>query len=76
MINIQNFDDNECLKWCLVRYVHPEDHRPEKIREIIKLFGDDLGIEVNIKYIPKFKKKSIGVSVFGYEDKEKHPIYV
>ena len=53
LINIQNFDDNECLKWCLVRYVHPEDHRPEKIREIIKLFGDDLGIEVNIKYIHK-----------------------
>lgn len=23
LINIQNTDNNECLKWCLVRYLHP-----------------------------------------------------
>ena len=23
LINFQNFDDNECFKLCLVRYVHP-----------------------------------------------------
>ena len=22
LINIQNIDDNECFKWCLVRYLH------------------------------------------------------
>ena len=57
LIIIQNFDDNKCLKWCLVRYLHLEEHHPEKIREIVKLFGDDLGFEVNIKYIHKIEKK-------------------
>ena len=31
MINIQNTDDNECFKWCLVRYLNPADHHPVRI---------------------------------------------
>ena len=31
LINIQNIDDNECFKCCLVRYLNPADHNPEKI---------------------------------------------
>ena len=32
---------------------------------------------VKIKYIHKIdKKSSIGINVFGYKNKEKHPIYV
>ena len=73
LINFQNFNDNEYFKWCLVRYLHPADYHPEKMRKIVKLFGDDLGFEVNIKYIHKIeKKKSISISVLGYEDKEKY----
>ena len=73
LINFQNFNDIEYFKWCLVRYLYPADHHPEKIRKIVKLFGDDLGFEVNIKYIHKIeKKKSISISVLGYEDKEKY----
>ena len=73
LINIQNFNDNEYFKWGLVRYLHPADYHPEKMRKIVKLFGDDLGFEVNIKYIHKIeKKKSISISVLGYEDKEKY----
>ena len=30
LINIQNNDDNECFKWCLVRYLNPADHHPAK----------------------------------------------
>ena len=41
-INIQSFDDNECFKWCLLRYLHPADHNPARIRKIGKLFGDKL----------------------------------
>ena len=26
LINIQNINDNECFKWCLVRYLYPPDH--------------------------------------------------
>ena len=31
LISIQNIDDNECFKWCLIRYINPADHHPTKI---------------------------------------------
>ena len=52
------------------------------MREIDKLFGDELDSEdikflVKIKDIHKIvKKSSIGISIFGYENKEKYQIYV
>ena len=30
LINIQNVDDNECFKWCLVRYLYPADRNPAR----------------------------------------------
>ena len=36
LINTQNNDDNECLKWCLVRYLHPADLHPSRIRKVDK----------------------------------------
>ena len=69
MIDIQNFIDNECFKWCLVRYLHPANHNPRRIKKADKLFGDELDLEdikfpVKIKAIHKFEKKnSIGISV-------------
>ena len=61
MINIHNIEDNECFKWCLVRYLHPIDHHPEKIRKVHRLFEDELDIEdtkspVKIKDIHKIEK--------------------
>ena len=47
----------------MVRYLHPKDHHPARIWEVDTLFEDKL-------------KNSIGISVFGYENKEKCPIYV
>ena len=41
LINIQNFKDNESFKGCLVRYLHPADHHPARVRKIDKLFGDE-----------------------------------
>ena len=57
LINIQNFDDNECFNWCLFRYLHPAYHNPifSKLKKKKK----------------KKKKNSIAISVFGYENKEK-----
>ena len=34
LINNQNIDDNECFKWCLVRYLHPVNHYPARIRKV------------------------------------------
>ena len=41
LINIQNTDDNECFKWCLVRFksdLNPPDHNPRKITKADKDF--------------------------------------
>ena len=38
LVNIQNSDDNEFLKWCLVRYLNPADYHPVRIRKIDKNF--------------------------------------
>ena len=81
LINIQNTDDNECFKWCLVRYLNPADHHPARITKADKDFAKRLDFK-DIKFpvirdIHKIEKKnSIDISVFGYENKEKHPIYV
>ena len=81
LINTQNINDNECFK-CLVRYLNPEDHNPARIKKADKDFIRNLDLK-DIKFPVKMrdihnidKKNSIGISAFGYENKEKHPIYV
>ena len=82
LINIQNTHDNECFKWFLVRYLNPANHHPARIIKADKDFAkrldsDDLKFPVKIRDIHKIEKKnSIGISVFGYGNKEKRPIYV
>ena len=82
MIIIQNFDDNEGFNWCLVRYLHLGDHNPRRITKRGTLSGEELDFQnlqfpVKIKEFQKFEKKnSIGISVFGYENKVKYPFYV
>ena len=82
LTNIQNIDDNECFKWCLVRYLNPADHNPRRITKTDKDFAErpdfkEIKFPVKIREIQKFEKKnSIGISVFGYENKEKYLIYV
>ena len=36
LINIENSDDNECFKWCLVRYLNPVDHYTARIAKADK----------------------------------------
>ena len=38
LINIQNIDDNKCFKWFLVKYLHPADHHPARIKNADKIF--------------------------------------
>ena len=82
LINIQNTDDNECFKWCLVRYLNPADYHPATITKANKDFANrldfkDMKFPIKIRDNQKIQKEnSIGISVFGYENKEKHPIYV
>ena len=82
MICIQNIDDNECFKWCLVRHLNPADHYPARITKADKDFAKrldykDIKFPVNIRDIHKIEKKnSISFIVFGYENLKKRPIYV
>ena len=82
LINIQNIDDNECFKWSLVGYLNPADRNPARITKADKDFAERLDVKgikfpVKIRDIHKIEKKnSISISVFGYENKQKHSIYV
>ena len=66
----------------LVRYLNPADRSPARITKADKDFirnldFKDIKFPVKIRYIYKIEKKnSVDVIVFGYENKEKHPIYV
>ena len=76
-IHIQNIDDNECLKWCLVRYLNLADHHAARItkadRDFAKtLYFKDKNFPFKIRDIRKIEnRKSIGISVVCYKNKEK-----
>ena len=82
LINIQNVGDNECFKWCLVRYLHPVDRNPARIKKADKDFAKrldfkDIKFPVKIRDNHKIEKQDpIEISVFGYENKEKYTMYV
>ena len=42
LINIQITNDNQCFKWCLVRYLNPTDYNPRKITRVDKDFAKRL----------------------------------
>ena len=72
LTNIQNINDNECFKWCLVRYLNPEDRNQTRTtkadKDSSKKF-DFKGVKsaVKVRDIHKTEKKnSIGISDFGY----------
>ena len=66
----------------MVRYVNPEDLNPRRFTQADKDFAKRLDIKdikfpVKIRDIDKIEKKnSISISVFGYKNKEKYPIYI
>ena len=66
---------NECFKWGIVRYLNPVDHNP---RRTTKADFKNMKFPVNIRDIYKIEKEKnfTRTSVFGYENKEKHTIYV
>ena len=73
--NVKNTDDNECFKWCLVRYLNPADHNPRRVtkadKDFVKRYDfKDIKLPVKIRDINQLESKnSTGISVFGYENK-------
>ena len=81
LINMKN-DDNECFRWCHIRYLNPQDKNPQRIKKSDKEFIKKLdysGIEfpVATKQYNKIEKQNeININVFGYENKQPYPIYI
>ena len=73
LINIQNIDDNEWFKWCLLRYLNSADYHPARITRADKDFAErhdskNIKFPVKVRDIHKIEKKnSISIIVFGYE---------
>ena len=81
LINLKNKDD-ECFRWCHIRYLNPQEKDPQRIKKSDKEFIEKLdysGIEfpITIKQISKIEEhNSIRINVFGYEEKQPYPIYI
>ena len=66
----------------MARYLNPANHNPARITKADKDFAKkrdfkDIKFPVKIRDTHKIEKKCFtGYSVFGYENKEKHPLYV
>ena len=70
LINFWNLvNDNECLKWCLVEYLHPTDHNPRRIRKADKFYKakwdfKDIKFLVKVRDIHKIERKIPSKLVF------------
>ena len=80
LTNIKNKDD-ECFKWCHVRFINPTNSDPEKINKQDKKITDTLdyrGINFPMKardYELIEERFSINVNNFGYENIVFHNTY-
>ena len=74
LIDIKNKDD-ECFKWCLIRFINPQDKHPERIqkqdKEIAKTLdyrGINFPLETRDDEIVE-ERFNINVNVLGYENR-------
>ena len=80
LINLKN-KDNECFKWCHIRFINPQDKHPERIKKQDKEIAKTLdyrGINFPMKardYEIVEERFNIDVNVFGYENRV-YPLYV
>ena len=81
LINIKN-EDNECFRWCHIRHLNPQNQNPQRIKKIDKnlikqLDYSNIVFPVTVKQINKIEKQNnIRINLFGYEEKQKFPIYI
>ena len=81
LINLKN-KDNECFRWCHIRHLNPQDKDPHRIKKtdkqyIKKLDYSSIEFPVTVKQINKIEKQNnICINLFGYEEKQKFPIYI
>ena len=75
LINIQSINDNECFKCC---FLLDTWILQITIQEELEQLKDFKGKKLPVKVWDIYKierKNSIAISVFGYKDEKKYPIY-
>nr|DAC81289.1 TPA_asm: PolB [Corynactis coral adintovirus] len=81
LVNMKN-EDNECFRWCHIRYLNPQNKDPQRIKKVDRLAVQSLnynGVEfpVAVKSYNRIERQnSININVFGYEGKQPFPIYI
>ena len=81
LINMKN-KDNECFRWCHIRHLNPQEKDPQRIKKtdkqyIEKLDYSSIKFPVTVKQINIIEKQNnICINLFGYEEKQKFPIYI
>ena len=80
LVNIKNEDD-DCFRWCHIRYLNPQDKDPQRIKKTDKNMINKLdysGIEfpVTTKHNKIEIQNNININVFGYEEKQPFPIHI
>ena len=75
-------NDNECFRWCHIRFLNPQDKYPQRVKKSDKLYVKNLdysGIQFPIskkQYHRIEKQNKINIIVFCYENKEPYPIFL
>ena len=81
LINLQN-EDNECFRWYHICRLNPQGKDPQRIKKTDKTFicqldYSSIEFPVTVKQINKIEKQNnICINLFGYEEKQKFPIFI
>lgn len=73
LIDMQNLENNECFRWCLIRYLNPVGKNPLRISKAHKNYVDELRFKeikcpVTVKdYANNEEMNTIAINVFIYE---------
>ena len=81
LINLKN-RDNQCFRWCHIRFLNKQKKDPNRIEIVDKEFIRNLDYN-NINFPVKIKdchkvelQNNININIFGYEDRQPYPIYI
>ena len=75
LINLQNKDD-ECFRWCHIRYLNPQNDHPQRIKKTDRKMVQELNYQrvefpVAAKHYGKIEEQnSININVFGYANEQ------
>ena len=75
LINLKS-NDSECLRWCDIRHLNPQEKHPQRIKKTDKQQVENLdysGIEfpISVKQYNRIEKQTnFNVNVFGCEEKQ------